>query len=34
LTCLDSHPDRAAGTATGTLLTTRVDVPKHPTALP
>ncbi len=34
LTCADSHPDRAAGTATGTLLTIRVDVPKHPTALP
>ncbi len=34
LTCVDSHPDRAAGTATGTLLAATVDVPKHPTALP
>jgi len=34
LTCENSHPDRAEGTATGTLLTTRVDVPRHPSALP
>ncbi len=34
LTCSDSHPDRVSGTATGTLITTRVAVGKHPTALP
>ena len=34
LTCADSHPDRAAGTATGQLIATTVAVGKHPTALP
>ncbi len=34
LTAVDSHPDQVAGTATGSILTTRVDVPRHPTAHP
>ncbi|MEO1058545.1 MAG: SMP-30/gluconolactonase/LRE family protein [Actinomycetota bacterium] len=34
LTAVDSHPDQVAGTATGAIYTTRVDVPRHPTAHP
>lgn len=34
LTCEESHPDKAAGTGTGKLLTTTVDVPRNDTDLP
>ena len=34
LTCAGSHPDQTAGTATGALWTTTVDVPRDPLSLP
>ena len=34
LTSTGSHPDEVAGTATGALWTTRVDVPRDPLSLP
>ncbi len=34
LTCADSHPSKAAGTATGKLLVTTVDVARNATDLP
>ena len=34
LTCVDSHPTKAAGTATGKLVVTTVDIARNATDLP